>query len=95
MYYSECNSGDCVTKELFSDWQRRVLDLFDIDVPNEACPDWHIVKVQNIPEGWSFGNGLCLGYAWVGFIRFAVFHTLRYMIASYSSLCRSSHRLCV
>ena len=37
------------------------------------------------------GNGLCLGYAWVGFIRFAVFHTLRYMIASYSSLCRSSH----
>ena len=37
------------------------------------------------------GNGLCLGYAWVGFIRFAVFHTLRYKIASYSSLCRSSH----
>ena len=37
------------------------------------------------------GNGLGLVYAWVGFIRFAIFHMLRYMIASYSSLCRSSH----
>ena len=27
------------------------------------------------------GNGLGLCYAWVGFIRFAIFHMLRYMIA--------------
>ena len=51
---------------------RRVLKNHD-----EVC---HVWAQQTQSEGRA-GNGLCLGYAWVGFIRFAIFHMLRYMIA--------------
>lgn len=40
LYYSGRNSGDCVSRELFSDWKLRVKNVFGIDVPDEARPIW-------------------------------------------------------
>lgn len=40
LYYSGHNSGNCVSKELFSDWQRRIQNIFGIQVPDAARPLW-------------------------------------------------------